>query len=76
MEEVCKPVSVGQIAEALDLDCSLLHHTIKVLLKHKEVGFFELDRIAAADFLGIEKVTRRMKFYFDVDLIGQFQDLQ
>lgn len=70
------PVSVRQIAEALELDYSLLSHTINKLLKHHEVGSFELDRIKAADFLGIEKVTRRMRFYFDVELITQFQDLE
>ena len=53
-----------------------MHHTIKKLLKHSEIGFFELDRVKAADFLGIEKVTRRMRFYFDVELISQFKDLQ
>ncbi len=70
------PVSVRQIAEALELDYSLLSHTIKKLLKHEEVGWFELDRIKAADFLGIDRVTRRMRFYFDIELINQFQHLQ
>ena len=75
MEEVCKPVSVRQIAEVLEMDYSHLSHTIRTLLKHHEIGFFELDRIKAADFLGIQKVTRRMRFYFDIELIDQFQHL-
>ncbi len=70
------PVSVRQIAEALGLDYCKLSHTIKQLLKHNEVGCFELNRLKAADFLGIERVTRRMRFYFDIELIGEFRHLQ
>ena len=73
---MASPVSVRQIAEALHLDYCKLSHTIKQLLKHAEVGSFELDRISAADFLGIDKITRRMRFYFDIELIGRFDHLQ
>ncbi len=69
-------ISVRQISEALEIDYALLSHTIKKLLKYREVGCIELDRIKAADFLGINRVTRRMRFYFDIELIGQFQNLQ
>ena len=64
------------MAEALELDYALLSHTIRKLLKHSEVGFIEMDRIKAAEFLGTEKVTRRMRFYFDIELIGQFRHLR
>ena len=72
---MAKPVNVRQIAEALDLDYALLSHTINKLLKHKEIGCIELDRIKAADFLGTNKITLRMRFYLDIDLVGQFQFL-
>jgi len=71
-----EPVSVRQISEALELDYTKLSHAVKKLLKYREVGFIELDRIKAANFLGIQKVTRRMRFYFDVELIGKFDHLQ
>ena len=63
------------MSEALGIDYSLLSNTVRKLLKYDEVGFIELDRVKAADFMGIEKVTRRMRFYFDIELKGQFKDL-
>ena len=76
LESIGNPVSVRQISEALGIDYTNLSHTIKKLLKYNEVGFIELDRIRAANFLGITKITRRMRFYFNIELVGKFNHLQ
>lgn len=64
MEEVGKPLTSRQIAEGMECDMSAIRHTLNKLLKHKEIFFKELDRIKAAEVLGVERITRRMRFFY------------
>ena len=61
-------MSARQIADAIDADISRVCHSLKKLAKNNYVNFIELDRIAAAEFLGLETLRRRMKFYFRIDI--------
>jgi len=59
-----KPLSRTQIAEAMKEDEIKISHTLKRLLKYKEVKCFELDRYESAEYLKWKKPLRRVRFYY------------
>ena len=64
-------MSARQVAEAIDADISSLCHCLKKLIKSGYLQYIELDRIRAAEYLGLTTLRRRMKFYFRVNITPQ-----
>jgi len=58
-----QPQSARQIAEAIEQEIVLVSHTLKKLLKHKEVEYIELPWYKATEILGW-KTNRRTCFFF------------
>ena len=71
MEGTYKSVSARQIADAIDADISRVCHSLRKLIKFNDIQFVELDRIKAADYLGLITLRRRMKFYFRINIPAQ-----
>lgn len=58
-----RPQSARQIAEALELEIVVVLHSLKRLLKYKEVKFIEMPWYEATEILGW-KTNRRTSFFF------------
>lgn len=53
-----------QIADAVEKNFEQVCKALNQLLKYGEVEVIEYDRIKVAEILGLEKVTRRMRFFY------------
>lgn len=53
-----------QIAFAIEKNFEQVCKALNKLIKYGEVEWIEYDRITAAEVLGLNKVTRRMRFFF------------
>lgn len=61
LEKAKKPMSRGQIAEALKMDKARVSHSISKLLKYREIKCNEIDCEEAMKFYGCH---RRMRIYY------------
>lgn len=64
LEKANKPLARCEICALLGEDGSKISHTLKKLVKYKEVKYVELDRSQIAEFYGGKKPKRRMKLYY------------
>lgn len=58
------PLNRGQIAEQLGEDAIKISHSLKKLLRWKDIECIEVDRNKAAELLNSDSPLRRMRFYY------------
>ena len=61
-------MSARQIADAIDEDFSSVCKCLRRLLRFNEIQFIELDRYVSCQLLGDNYVSRRMRFFFSIDI--------
>jgi len=64
-------MSARQIAEAIEEDFTAVCKCLKRLLKYEEINFIELDRFQSCQILGPNYVSRRMRFFFSININQQ-----
>lgn len=73
-------MSARQIANAIDEDFAAVCKCLRKMLKYHEVKYIELDRFQSCKILGENYTSRRMRFFFsiniDEEIITQDLDLQ